>query len=350
MHRPTLCSHTARRTLGLASLAGVALAFFAAACAPGPGAGWKTAPVHQATSAHNEATPAPNAPADSAQTALQPTLADVAYGPHPRNVLDFWRAGAHGSAPVVVFIHGGGFVSGDKSIARRDPLLRDFLKRGVSFASINYRFLQDAPVQEILRDAARAIQFIRFRADQWQVDKQRIAVYGSSAGAGTALWLAARDDLAEPAHADPVQRESSRVCAAGLFNPQATYDLLRWESFLGPFRQEWLRSPEEMAEFYHLRNRDQLHSPEGERVRRECDMLGWLSPDDPAVFAACSQPDAPPQTRSAYLHHPGHVREIQKHCRAVGIPCVVMLEAAGRDRSAVRAEWRRFAMEALNRR
>ncbi len=276
-----------------------------------------------------------------------PTFADVPYGPHPRNVLDFWKAHSSRPAPVVVFIHGGGFRGGDKSLARRDPLVWEFLRRGVSFASINYRFLDQAPVQDILHDAARAIQFIRARSTDWNVDKRHIAAYGGSAGAGTALWLGVRDDLADPQQSDPVRRESSRLCAAGLFNPQASYDLLRWEEFLGPFRDEWLRSPQEIAEFYHLKDGGALQSPEGQRIRRECDMLHWFSADDAPVFAACSEADSPAQNRGHYLHHPAHVHEIEKHCRAAGIPCTVVLTRGEISRRDVLTQWFEFALKQL---
>src|SRR5262245_27208036 len=43
------------------------------------------------------------------------TLADVPYGDHPREVLDFWKAESNGPAPLAVFIHGGGWNGGDKS-------------------------------------------------------------------------------------------------------------------------------------------------------------------------------------------------------------------------------------------
>jgi acetyl esterase len=350
MQRRGSMHHSRVEFSGPASVLALALAILGAACAPASraGGGVTTAPESHVRSPAETLREAGGT--NSSQATPAPTFANVSYGPHPRNVLDFWRAATRDSAPVVVFIHGGGFQTGDKSVARRDPLLREFLERGVSFAAINYRFLRDAPIQDILRDAARAIQFIRFRAADWGVDKRRIAAYGGSAGAGTALWLAARDDLADTKQSDPVLRESSRLCAAGLFNPQATYDLLQWERFLGPFREEWLRSPEELAEFYHLKSRADLETPEGQRIRRECDMLQWLSKDDPPVFAACSQRDGPAENRGAYLHHPDHVREIQKRCAAVGVRCVVVLEQAGARRRDARTEWFRFAMERLRRR
>jgi acetyl esterase/lipase len=285
--------------------------------------------------------------ADAAAPTNPPTFADVPYGPHARNVLDFWKANSATPAPVVVFIHGGGFQAGDKSQARKDPLLKRYLDAGISFAAINYRFRAQAPIQDILHDAARAIQFLRFRAADWNVDKRRIAAYGGSAGAGTALWLAARAELADPDNPDPVLRESSRLAAAGLFNTQATYDLLRWQEFLGPFRDEWLQSPNEIAEFYHFKTRADLETPEGKRVRAECDMLRWLSPDDPPIFAVTTQHGGPSRNRGQHLHHPDHVREIQKRCREVGVACVVRLADDGPLAGDPREEWLKFVKQQL---
>jgi acetyl esterase/lipase len=64
-------------------------------------------------------------------------------------------------------------------------------------------------------DGGRAVQFARSKAKEWNIDKARIAATGGSAGAGISLWLAFRDDLADPKSDDPVARESTRLtCAA----------------------------------------------------------------------------------------------------------------------------------------
>jgi len=260
-----------------------------------------------------------------------PTFEDVPYGPHKRSVLDFWQAKVDAPAPVVVFIHGGGFVGGDKSKARTDPNLKACLDAGVHFAAIHYRFRKDAPIQDILRDSARAIQFIRSKAVEWKVDKARIAAYGGSAGAGTSLWLASHDDLADPSSADPILRESSRIAAAGCQSTQATYDLTRWEFVVGPFKAEFRQSPNEVPELYHFKAQADLETPEGKKVLADCDMLGLLSKDDAPVYVSNNGPVADPKNRNEYVHHPRHALAVKKRCDEVGVECVV---AAPRDGAA----------------
>ena len=250
-----------------------------------------------------------------------PTFREVAYGPHERNVLDFWQANGPGPRPLVIFIHGGGFTSGDKSRLHGDKNLENLLKSGCSCATINYRFRDDAPIQDILHDAARAVQFLRSKAGEWNLDKTRFAAWGASAGAGTSLWLGSRDDLADAESSDPVLRESSRVQVAVLNAVQATYNTPRWLDFLGPGDPSWWRSENEAAEFYHFKTLDELKAPAAAPILKECDMLSWINQGDAPVFVSNPMPDTEPASRGHYLHHPAHAREIEKHCRAAGVPC-----------------------------
>ncbi|HTI50132.1 MAG TPA: alpha/beta hydrolase fold domain-containing protein, partial [Planctomycetaceae bacterium] len=163
---------------------------------------------------------------------LPPTHADVPYGPHPRNVLDFWQAEGNGPRPLLVHIHGGGWVAGDK---KRDPAdVQPFLDKGISYASINYRLTGEAPLPAPVHDAARAIQFLRTKAAEWNINTQRIALTGGSAGACTSMWLLLHDDLADSDAQDPVLRESTRVCAAAALAGQTSIDPKVIEGWLGP--------------------------------------------------------------------------------------------------------------------
>ena len=75
-----------------------------------------------------------------------------------------------------------------------------------------------------LHDAARALQFVRSKAGEWNIDKQRIGASGGSAGACSSLWLALHDDLADPQSDDPVARESTRLWCAAVSGAQTTLD------------------------------------------------------------------------------------------------------------------------------
>ena len=153
----------------------------------------------------------------------KPTHADVKYGEHERNVFDLWLPENNDKPPkdgypLFVYFHGGGFVAGDKS--GFDPTA--YLEKGLAVVSANYRFvdgdktLSPAP----LLDSARVIQFLRHHANKWNLNKHRIAVSGSSAGAVIAMWIGYHDDLANGASKDPVEYHSSRVqCIIPLNGP-----------------------------------------------------------------------------------------------------------------------------------
>jgi len=167
---------------------------------------------------------------------MKPTLTDVSYGPHEKNVLDFWKAEGQSPRPLLVFIHGGGWTRGGKTLP--PATISPYLKKGISCASINYRLSPENPLPAPVHDAARAIQFIRSKAKEWNVDKARIALTGVSAGGCTSMWILLHDDLADPQAQDPVLRESTRVIAAAVSNGQTSIDPKVIEPWLGPNAQK----------------------------------------------------------------------------------------------------------------
>lgn len=159
-----------------------------------------------------------------------PSHANVPYGDHPRQVIDFWQVQSAKPAPVVVYIHGGGWMGGDKSSLNKATLMK-LLDNGISVAAVNYRYVSQAheagikpPVKWPLEDAARAIQFLRSKSAEWNIDKTRIGATGGSAGACSSLWLAMHDDMAKPDSADPVARESTRLTCAAVSGAQTSLD------------------------------------------------------------------------------------------------------------------------------
>lgn len=271
-------------------------------------------------------------PAANNKNRPAPTHADVAYGPHERNVLDLWIAPSDQPTPLVVYIHGGGFVGGDKSGANAWAI-KNCLDAGVSFMSINYRFMQHAAIQDILRDSARAIQFIRLNAAQYRIDPLRIASFGGSAGAGTSLWLAVHDDLADPENADPVLRQSSRIAAAGCMYTQASYDVTEWEKLIGKSKPEWAHASDEDLWFYRFKNRDELTTPAGEKILADCSMIRQITKDDAPLVMTNRNPSTEPKNRGDFLHHPKHTTVVHERCKEIGVPCEVHLEDTKLDRN-----------------
>jgi acetyl esterase/lipase len=255
---------------------------------------------------------------------LSPDRADVSYGPHPSNQLDLWLAKSDRPTPLIVFIHGGGFVGGDKSSASA-AAIQQCLDAGVSFASINYRFRTEAAINTVLRDSARAIQFLRYKASEFNFDKSRVAAFGGSAGAGTSLWLAFREDLADPKSEDPVLRESTRLIAAASSAGQATYDILRWRDVLGSDEAMRFYPEETWPAFYGLSTLDDVRGPRGKELRADVDMLGLISADDPPVWLGASDRHDTLENKGDTNHSPKHSEAVKKRCDEIGVQCVLKI-------------------------
>ena len=251
-----------------------------------------------------------------------PTFADVAYGPHESNKIDFWKAQSATPAPVVVFIHGGGFRGGDK--ARHDsPLLTACLESGISYASINYRLSGVAPYPAQMRDCARAIQFIRSKAAEWNIDPKRLACTGGSAGAGISEWLAFNDDLADPKSDDPVARQSTRLACALPTMMQCTYDPREIKKIVpgDAYNVAPLKLLQGLPETFDW-DKDPIGADLDARLR-DCSPITHLTKDDPPIFAMNNKA----AETDGNIHHPNFGRHLKTRMDALGIECDFHLDS-----------------------
>lgn len=153
---------------------------------------------------------------------------DIAYDrKHERNVLDFWPAlSEEAPAPVLVFFHGGGFRNGDKSQLEknRSAMIEAYREAGYAVVSCNYPFLsEEMDYPDIVSHCARAVQFVRSKAEEWNLDAGRLCCCGVSAGALISEFLGYHDDFADPGSEDVVARESSRpAVVASIMQPIGT--------------------------------------------------------------------------------------------------------------------------------
>jgi acetyl esterase len=256
-----------------------------------------------------------------------PDLADVKYGPHERNVLDLWKAKADRPTPLVVFIHGGGFQAGSKE-AVPPPLVRGLLAEGVSVMSVNYRLSPGVAFPAHYRDCARAVQFARSKAKDWNLDPTRVAAVGGSAGAGTSLWIGFHDDLADPKGDDPVLRQSTRLTCMAVLGAQTSYDPRVIREWVGEAASKHPALPA----FYGLKA-DELDSPKAHKLYEDASPVTHLTKDDPPVYAFYNEPRELPKdpTPGAGIHHINFGVRLKERMDKLGIECVVRHQDQGAD-------------------
>jgi acetyl esterase/lipase len=264
-----------------------------------------------------------------------PTAADVAYGKHPKQVMHFWKAESDKPTPLLFFIHGGGWQGGNRTSVA--SLLPGMLKAGISVVSIEYRFIPEAtadgevpPVKGPLHDAARALQFVRSKAAEWNIDKARIGASGGSAGACSSLWLAFHPDMADPKGRDPVARESTRLWCAAVTGAQTTLDpkqMKEWtpNSRYGGHAFGFAGDPaKKLSQFDEfLAKRDTIlpwiaeYSP-----------YALVTSDDPPIYLFYTAAPGLGEEQKDPTHTSNFGVKLQEHCKANGVPCELVYPGA----------------------
>jgi acetyl esterase/lipase len=122
---------------------------------------------------------------------IKPTAANVPYGDQERHVLDIYAPPGAKNLPVVFWIHGGGWQTGDKTSVQLKPQV--FVEKGFVFVSTNYRLLPNVDMATIFRDVAKSLGWVHANIAKHGGDPQRIFVMGHSAGAQLAALMCTDD-------------------------------------------------------------------------------------------------------------------------------------------------------------
>jgi arylformamidase len=259
-----------------------------------------------------------------AAAGIAPTLAGVRYGPHERNVLNFWRAKSDRPTPVIFRIHGGGWYLGD---VHPTEIPADWLERGISVVSIRYRLTDTDILPAPLADAARALQFVRHMGREWNIDPRLIICTGSSAGGCSSLWLALHDDLADPRSSDPIARESTKPLGAVALIPQTNLDP-RWiADNIGPetnrhamiFRSFGAKSAQEIID-----NTGQYIAA----IREYSPIEHVDRADSPIYLEVGNDFTVPAKNPSHGIHHPLFGSKLKERADAAGLRCELVVRGA----------------------
>jgi len=191
------------------------------------------------------------------------------------------------------------------------------LNSGISVAAINYRYVTNAPLPTPHHDARRALQFIRSKADQRNINKERVAAFGGSAGAQICMWLAFTDDMAKPDSKDPIERESTRLTCVATAGGQTSNSAEFWRKTIGPLLSED-KDFESLAQpFNGERDPEKIRMAmwgaktleEANEIASRHAALNIVSADDPPIFMSYGMspteklPSDPKRIRGWLIHH-----------------------------------------------
>jgi len=284
----------------------------------------------------NENTPPQNDYPFDLQGINDEFISNVAYDIYDNTKFDIWLPGSQTPTGLVIYFHGGGFTSGDKSVVyEKDKWdfpteIRTLLSNNIAFASVNYRLLsqtgENEGILKCLNDSKRALQYIRNNAETYNIDKTNIVLSGTSAGAGTALWIGVNDDLMDAQNSDPVLQQSTRVKALALRETQSSYNIedkwindvfvdygITWNDFLSAYQNQ-------IFQLYGVASLTEYESSTTDTYRNTVDMLEMITSDDPEIFAENILTNvSTPNTSGKANHHAYHVREIKERADLAGV-------------------------------
>jgi arylformamidase len=134
---------------------------------------------------------------------------DIPYAEpkNERQLLDVYAPATGSNLPVVVWVHGGGWMVGSKNEVDHKP--EAFVAKGFVFVPMNYRFVPHVTMGTIVRDVAKSVAWVHANIARYGGDPKRILLMGHSAGAQLAALLCTDSRYLE---AEKVSRTSIKGC------------------------------------------------------------------------------------------------------------------------------------------
>ena len=257
---------------------------------------------------------------------------NIEYGKNERNKLDILIPKSDSKTPLVIYLHGGGYKGGKKENSYRKnniERISEILNNKIAFATINYTFLNNENgLISSLNDAKLALQFLRYNHDKFNLDKNRVVVWGVSSGANSVLWLGLSDDMANPKSENKVLRESTRVQGIVSINGAHSFNSQNWKKMINMsdkifdfMIKRFLRYPgmdvDKWLVHYKLK-----------KYQEEIDYFDFMDSSDPPMFVA-NYGDMVPKSLSSFNHHPIHAKYLKQRADSLSIENYVFAPELG---------------------
>ena len=197
-----------------------------------------------------------------------------------------------------------------------------------AFATIDYRFKNnDDFLLSSLNDAKRALQYLKFNNEKFNLLKDKVALMGASAGATSSLWIGFQDDLSDKNSDDPVLRESTNVsCIVGIAAAHSL-NLMRWkdmanvdEAYLKSIFEKYLGKMD--TEKWIKRSFDKNYIS-------EVDFFEKMDSNDPPIFIINYGKNKKPKNIADFHHNPLHAKVLKERADYLKIKNVVYAPGIG---------------------
>ncbi len=251
----------------------------------------------------------------------KPDVESVRYGPYERNDLDLYLAKSDKPTPLVMFFYGGAFLVGNKNAVPIN-LLDACRKAGITVAAVNYRYVTQALFPAPFLDSARALQYLRLHAKEYNVNPNAVACTGPSAGADISFWIGFHKDQADPESDDPVKRQSTRISAVGAQACQTSLDPRVVAKLIGA------DDARRFAKAFYGLGPDPANWDNAAKLFDDASAVANVTRDSPPAFLYYSVPNKPitADTRVGdRVHHPIFGFYLKERMDKLGVECVLRL-------------------------
>ena len=257
---------------------------------------------------------------------------NIEYGENERNKLDIIIPKSNSKTPLVIYLHGGGYKGGKKEHSyRKNKIGRisEILNNKIAFAAINYSFLnnEDGLISS-LNDAKLALQFLKYNHNKFNLDKNRVVIWGVSSGANSVLWLGLSDDMADLKSENKVLRESTRVQGIVSVNGAHSFNSQNWKKMINMSDQIFDFMIKRFLKYPGMDVDKWLVNYKLKKYQEAIDYFDFMDSSDPPMLVA-NYGDMVPKSISSFNHHPIHAKYLKQRADSLSIENYVFAPKLG---------------------